>query len=282
MKAPSNKILILSAVCLSIIASLGAYKIGEARKVLNESKKKNAAVYIDIKKTNPDTLALQEALNKIQTEAALNPDADRGNPFQVKSTDTMTDALAKNIFITYAERESGKSDDTDETVANSIIGGIDTSVLPRAAFSIKDIKLFVPQTKEEVKAYGNASAAIIKKYYTVVASPEYADGDLKKIASVHKEIGQELISVKVPAAMAQSHLNLANGYVMFGESLDIIAKEEQKDPLKALLSVRTAKDSSESITTSATEINTYLNQNDILYSENEAGLIWQRLISVEQ
>lgn len=281
MKAPSNNILILSAICLSIIASLSAYKIGEARKVVNESKKKNVAVYVDIQKTNSDTAKLQEALNKIQLDATLNPEED-ANPFAIKNDDTLTDALAKNIFVTYAQRESGKSADDDETVAGMLVGGIDTSALPQATYSLNDIKLLVPRTTDEIKAYGNASGAIIRLYYSLVNTPKYSDGDLRKMAVIHQRIGQELIKIQVPAALAQAHLNLANSYVMFGDSLLIIALEEARDPLKALLSVRTAKDSSENITSAAQEINTYISQNDILYSENEAGVIWQRLVTAEQ
>ncbi len=261
---------------------MGAYKIGEARKTINESSQKNAAVYVDIQKTNPETAALQEALSKIQLEATLNPKEDTGNPFDPKADDTLTDTLAKNIFITYAQRESGKNTDDDEILAGNIIGGIDTSALPQATFSLKDVILFVPQTTEDIKRYGNEAGVVIKQYYSLVASPAYSDGDLRKISIIHKRIGQDLIKVRVPAALAQSHLNLSNAFVMFGESLLLIALEEQGDPLKALLSIRTAKDSSESILRSSVEINTYLNQNDILYSENDAGLIWQGLISAEQ
>ncbi len=261
---------------------MGAYKIGEARKTLNESNRKNAAVYVDIQKTNPETAELQEALNKIQLESTLNPSGDTGNPFEAKANDTLTDSLAKNIFITYAQKESGKTSDDDEILAGNIVGGIDTSALPQATFSLKDIQIFVPQTKEDVKRYGNEAGGIIKKYYTLIGTPAYSDGDLRKIAVVHQRIGKELIRIKVPAALAQSHLNLANAFVMFGESLLLIALEEQKDPLKALLSIRTAKDSSDSVLNSSIEINTYLTQNDILYFENEAGLIWKGLINAEQ
>jgi hypothetical protein len=281
LKSPSNKILILSAICLSLIASIGAYKIGEARKVINESSRKNAAVYVDIKKTNADTLALQEALNKIQLEATLNPSED-ANPFGPKESDTLTDTLAKNIFLSYAERESGKSTDDDAAIAGSVIGGIDTSALPQPTFSLNDVRLFVPQTKEDIKRYGNEAGGVIKQYYTLMTMPKYSDGDLRKLSVIHQRIGQELIKIKVPAALSQSHMNLANSYVVFGDSIGLMATEEQRDPLKALLSMRTAKDSSESMTTATIEINTYLKQNDILYSENEAGLIWEKLISEEQ
>lgn len=281
-KAPSNKILILSAICLSIIASLGAYKIGEARKTLNEEKKKGSAVYVDIKKSNADNDLLEAALANIQGNSTLNASGSDENPFAAKPNDTLTDSFAKSIFLSYAERESGMSNDDDETIANDIIGKIDVSSLPKPAFSLSNINLFVPISTQDIKKYGNEAGAVIKVGYVRLGSPEYADNDLAKIAELHKSIGQKLIKVRVPSALSQSHLNLANAYVMFGDSLEILATQQQIDPLKALLAVRTAEEASKNITASSEEINTYLNQNDILYSDNEPGLIWPRMVVSEQ
>jgi hypothetical protein len=282
LKAPSNKILILSAVCLSVIACLGAYKIGEARKVINDASKTNSAVYIDIQKTNADNADLQQALQQIQLDETLNASGTDDNPFAPLPTDTMTDSLAKDIFLTYAQRESGQINDDDDTIANNIVGSIKVSDMPQPAYNLGNMKLFVPITTEEAKKYGNQAGQIIRDYYAVLKLPQYADNDLRKVAIVHKAIGAELIKLQVPAAISQSHLNLANAYVMFGESLMLLASQEEKDPLKALLSVSTAKDSSAAIAKSAGEINSYFEQNAILYAENEGGAIWPRLLSNEQ
>lgn len=272
----------MSAICLSIIASLGAYKIGEARKVLNAEKKKNTAVYVDIQKSNANNSILEAALANIQGDLAANASGTEENPFAPNPKDTLTDSFAKSIFLSYAERESGMGNDDDEAIASKVIGNIDTSSLPKPAFSLANLQLFAPVSKDEIKKYGNDAGLVIKVNYILLGSPEYADNDLHKIAQLHKKIGQSLIKVRVPAAMAQSHLNLANAYMMFGESLDILATQEHVDPLKALLSVRTAEESGNNIAKSAGEINSYLNQNDILYSDNEPGLIWPRMVVLEQ
>lgn len=272
--------MILSAICLSVIASLGAYKIGEARKVLNEERRKTGAVYVDFKPTDPSNALLQAALENIESDETASGTDD--NPFTPKPTDTMTDSFAKSIFLTYAERESGQRSDDDASIANSVIGQIDVSNLPKVAYSLNNVQLFVPMTNDEVKKYGNDAGTVIKNNYLLLGTPEYADNDLRKVARLHKQIGQALIQIKVPAALAQSHLNLANAYVMFGDSLDVLATQEKVDPLRALLSIRTAEESSKNLTKAAGEINSYFEQNDILYSDNEAGLIWPRLTVAEQ
>lgn len=275
---PGNRVLILGAICLSIVAAIGAYTIGEKRREAMQSQaQKQSVVYIDLQGTNEGSILLDQTLQKLSTEALLGTSTSQ-NPFTPSPDDTLTDRLAKEVFLTYAGQEAGTEHRSEEQIVNSIISQIDTSVLPQSVFSLVHVNMFAPRTDEEIHAYGNTVGSIIKDHYVVIANSK-KEIQLAEIGEIHKKIGNEIIKVRVPAAIAQQHLALANAYVVLGESFIIIATDEKKDPLKSLLAIRTAKDAAENLDTNSKEINSYFNKNAILFTNDEAGIIWSRIVS---
>lgn len=276
MNSPSNKTLILGALCLSIVASVGAFKIGEAKRLaLAEDLKKQTAVYIDIQKTNNDGALLQEALRKIDIESALGTSSAE-NPFAPSPNDTLTDTLAKNLFLSYADVQSGNSSRTDEDIANELVSSINTSALPIAPYTLGNISIFNPKSTTDIKIYGNAVGTIIKNNYMVIAQNKGIK--LQAIADIHKKIGAEIILVPVPASVAQQHLTIANNYALLGESFSIIAQEDKKDPLKSLLAIRIATDAADSLNTIYTQMTNYFSKNDIIFEKGEPGLFWSLIV----
>lgn len=276
MKTPSNNILILGAICLSVVAGIAAYKIGEARKNLVAKNQANRAVYVDIQKTNAEAAILESALAKINQDLALGVGTST-NPFAPSPDDTLTDSLAKKVFVSYAEAESSGSQSNPDEIAASIVANMNVSDLPKPTFNVGDVLLFVPKTKDEVRTYGNLSGNVVLTNYSAIANSQTQSHDLAYIAKIHTKIGEELMKIKVPASISQHHLNIANGYSMLGQSFSIIASQEKKDPLKALLAVRTANEAAKNMNSSLEKIQTYFEQNDILYDNTEAGSIWYRL-----
>lgn len=275
MTVPNNKILILAAVCLSVVACVGAYKIGEARKASLAALNSQGAVYLDIQATNDSNAILQEALKKISQDTTLGTSSEE-NPFAPKEGDTLTDSFAKNIFLSYAEKENGVSNLDNVTISNKIISAIDTSSTPQAEYGFSRVKISNDATQAGVRAYGNKVGAILKDNYTAISNGK-ADMSLAEMAAIHSKIGREIIEVPVPGGIAQSHLALANGYSILGSSFTTIASEEKKDPLKAVLAIRAAKDAADNLTSTYTTINSYFANNGILFSNEEAGIIWSRI-----
>ncbi len=276
MKTPSNKTLILGALCLSIVASIGAFKIGEAKRLaLSEDLKKQSAVYIDVQKTNKEGELLQEALKNIDISATLGTTTS-DNPFAPTPNDTLTDSLAKNLFLSYANQQSGGSSETDTDMANALVSQINTSVLPLAPYSLASVSLFTPKSNADIRAYGNAVGEVIKTNYIVIANNKGIE--LKTIGEIHKKIGAEIIAIPAPANVAQNHLAVANNYALLGESFEIIATEEKKDPLKSLLAIRTATDAADSLNNTYVQMNNYFSKNDIIFENGEAGLFWSLIV----
>lgn len=277
LKVPSNKTLILGAVCLSLVAAIAAFKIGEAKRMsLRANMSRESAVFIDLQKTNEEGQLLQAALRNLDVQAAIGTSSDE-NPFSPSVNDTLTDSLAKNLFLTYAQIQNGNDARTDEEIASGIVGQIDTAALPKAVFSLSNVKIVSPRTAEDIKTYGNRVGAIIKDNYTYIADRKDTI-KLAEIAQIHKKIGTEMIAIPAPTAIAQMHLAMANDYALLGASFEIISSQEKKDPLKSLLAIRTAKDSAENLDQVYKEINSYFAKNAILFTNEEPGVVWSRIV----
>ncbi len=276
MKTPSNKTLILAALCLSIVASIGAFKIGEARKMAVADRNVQGAVYIDIQKTNTESALLQEALKKIDMTATFGTSTDV-NPFAPSPNDTLTDSLAKNLFLSYANQQNGGSEQSDDDIAVQLVNQINTAALPTAPYTIANVEIYSPRTKDELHAYGNAVGQVIKNNYTVIA--ENKKIELKAIAQIHKKIGTEIIAIKAPVSIAQLHLAIANDYSLLGDSFAIIADEDRKDPLKSLLAIRTATEAADNLNETYIQVNKYFADNDIIFTNGEPGLMWSLIQS---
>ncbi len=278
LTVPGNRVLILGAICLSLVAAIGAYTIGEKRREsLQSQTQRQSAVYIDLQNASEGGDLLEATLQKLNNESLLGT-ASSTSPFAPSVDDTLTDRLAKEVFINYAGQEAGTETRSEEEVINSIISQIDTSTLPQAVFSLTNVKMAVPRTTEDVRAYGNAIGEIIKANYLVIANKKQTI-QLAEIGEIHKKMGNEIIKVTVPTTITQQHLALANAYVILGESFIIIAQDEKKDPLKSLLAIRTAKTAAENLDANNKEINSYFYKNGILFTNDEAGIVWSRIVS---
>lgn len=258
------------------MAGVGAYKIGEARKIALQKNSVNGAVYLDLQKAKSNDSILNEALKKISSEQLLSTSTAQ-NPFTPSKDDTLTDSLAKNIFLTYAEKQDNDSTIDAEAVSANIIGSIDTSSLPKNTYSLTNVKILRDQTPAAIKDYGNKVGAIIKDNYEYIAKKKDTI-QLPEIAKVHQKIGREIINVSAPAPLASYHLAIANDYTMLGDSFAVISTQEKKDPLKSLLAVNGAKNAGENLEKTYTEINSYFAKNGILFSNDEPGIVWTRIV----
>lgn len=276
MKLPSNRTLIFGAICFSLVASIGAYKIGEARRIALEEQKKAGGYYVDIDGTTAEMQTLQKTLRQINFDEILSS-STAANAFAPSENDTLTDAFAKNIFLSYSAIENGNDERTDAQVAADVVAGIDTSSLPKNPYTLGNVNVYVARNKAEIKDYGNTVGAIIKDNYTIIANKK-STIKLAEIASIHKKIGEQIIGIPVPTTLSNQHLALANSFGLLGDSFAVIASQEKKDPLRALLSIRTAQDASENLNSSFKEINNYFIKNDILFNNDEPGVIWSHIV----
>jgi hypothetical protein len=275
IELPHTKILVLAAICISIISIVLAYKISEAKKNLVNNKNIYATAGSDANEIAADQ-RIADALNEAQL-ANLGYLGSTTDPLAPSPKDTLTDRFSKDIFAAYIQFEKSGEKLSESELSLNPINNINTDSLPKPVYTSSDISVFTPSNKDEIKKYGNLFAkTYLDALAPVAAHPERFSDDLINIGEIYKKIGESLIKIKAPAEVAEKQLSLANGFAVMAKAFPLV-NGQQKDPVKALLGLQVVKDSMENQVRMFTDMNTYFRQNGILFEKGEPGALWNNL-----
>lgn len=277
--SPSKIILVTGAICLSVILASVAYKLTLSQKEASQSRNNNNIVGFAGTSTDPADLvnnAIYDSQVALQAEQDKNP-----SPFAIKSSDSVSDRVSKKLFTgyLYAQQVDGVTDSSVGEVSDAVLSQISQNDLPEPTFSTVQAKIFSPSSKEEIKQYGNSVASVIKAYYQQIANDPRYKNDLLGLAKIFKVIGYSIMEQKVPVSLVQEHTSLANSYVLSGQGMEMIAAQS-KDPVKALLGVKTLKEISISQVEVLIRMGTYFKNNDIIFGKGEAGALWNQYLNI--
>jgi hypothetical protein len=275
---PSKVILVTGAVCLSVILASVSYKITLSSK--NKSSE-NIIVGSEGTTTNPTSL-ITNALQDAQMASLEEANTTSSSPFAIKSEDSVSDRLTKTIFTgyQYAQQADGVTDDSVSQVNDAVFSQIKTSDIPQGDFLLSQVRVFVPKTKSELRDYGNSLADIIVSNYQLIAdNPDKYLDNLTNLSKIYNKIGSTIILQKSPIAMQTTQLNLANSYNLTGKGMDMVA-DQNKDPVKAMLGLKTVKELNTYQIEMLINIANYLNNNDIIFTSNEPGFFWNQYVNV--
>ncbi len=273
---PSKVILVTGAICLSIILASLAYKLTLSQKA--SAIKNNNIVGLAGTTTDPADL-VNNAIYDSQT-ASLAENASNTSPFAIKSDDSVSDRVSKKLFsgYLYAQQTDGVTDDSVGQVSDAVLSQITRNDLPEATFSTSQTKTFAPTSKDQIKQYGNDVASVIKAYYQEISNDPKYEKDLIGLAKIFKLIGYSIMDQKVPVSLVREHTSLANSYVLTGQGMEMVG-DQSKDPVRALLGVKTLKEISQSQTEVLISIGAYFNKNDIIFGNDEAGALWNQYLN---
>ena len=278
-QGPSKKLLTLTAVCLSVILAVSAYKIALAVRNSAEKAQNNIIASASDNAPTIETTGnkVLNALQQAQLEATTT-----GNPFAPNKDDTLTDRLSKNFFASYAQNQLASNANPDmqttdsdaETIANNALASVDTSTMPKSKYSLSSLTITAGASVGELRAYGNTFAAIQDEEFKKISdNPGKYKNDLNAIAPIYRNIGERLAHIQVPVGVSVQHLQLVNDYILSADMFPLISAQS-KDPLKALIAMRAYKDASTRQNGLYTEIADYLESNAILFNKTEPGFFW--------
>lgn len=269
---PHRKILILGAVCISIIGIILTYKITKERRLVAE---KGYELSVVGGKTEEQRLADQkiiEALNKAKIDS-LGALASSTNPFDPSPKDTVSDRFTKDIFSAYLRYEQdGILPDGDSLVNN--LEYLDVSDIQKNKYTLAYLNIFAPTSKDQIRAYGNEYARVFLKIVDPVAKDTFKyQSDINNMVPIYKSLGENLLKISVPSAIANEHLGLVNQYLKQADAF-ILVGGEIKDPVKALLGLQVIREGIPAQVEMYTKIKKYLYENDIVYEKSEPGNFW--------
>ena len=268
-----NKVLILGAICISIIAGVVSYKVADYRSKQDEIKQKRAAGFFNItgEKEDPTITKILSAIDSSELAAGTSTEED---PFTITDKDNSTSRLAKQVYSDYVNQEAGNSDLNVGDIANNAIGQLSSSDLPRSKYGINSIAFTAGSSLEEIRLYGNNFAEIYMRNMRIIANNQQKySNSLSEIASIYENISKELLKIKVPPQISSSHLAIVNNYQIIADSFRLINIQSQ-DPVKSLLGVKSSKEAIADNDQMFINISKYFKNNDIIFGNNEVGVIW--------
>ncbi len=273
---PSKIILVTGAICLSVILASVAYKVTLSQK---SSLRNNNIVGFAGTSTDPANI-VKNAIFDSQT-SSVEENATNTSPFAIKPEDSVSDRVSKKLFsgYLYAQQTDDVTDSSISDVSDSVLSQITQKDLPDPTFSTTEAKVFAATSKNDIKEYGNNTASIIKAYYQQIANNPSFKNDLPALAKIFKIIGHSIIEQRVPVNLIQEHTSLANSYVLSGQAMEMIA-DQTKDPVRALLGVKTLKEVGQSQVEVLINIGTYFRNNDIIFEKGEAGVLWNQYLNI--
>ena len=266
-----NKVLILGAICLSILAGVFSYKIAEIKNQQDLNKPQSSGIF----NITADNNAKNKVNNAIDgSDSTLDNLVDSQDPFTITDKDSATTKLAKQVYSDYVDQEAGNSDLSAADIAQNALAQLSPADMPQAKYNLNDITFTKQENVENIRLYGNNFAEIFKRNMSIIANDQDKySSNLTAMADIYQKMSRELLNIQVPAGISSSHLAIINNYQIMADSFRLIDVQSQ-DPVKSLLGVRAAKSASDDNDQMFTNISKYFNNNGIIFGNNEVGSIW--------
>jgi len=269
-----NKVLILGAICISILAGVLSYRIADIKNQQDLNKRPKISDVFDItgEKEDPTTNRILTAIdNSNNSLEALLPQVD---PFTITDSDSATARMAKQVYSDYVNQEAGNSDLTVADIAQNALGQMSGSDMPRLKYNFNNITLTERSDSEDLRLYGNNFAEIYTRNLNLVAQNQQKySNSLAALADVYENISKELLKIKCPIGLSSYHLTVVNNFQVLADSFRLIDMQSQ-DPVKSLLGVKSAKEAGAENDQMFINISKYFKKNGIIFSNNEIGVIW--------
>lgn len=197
---------------------------------------------------------------------------------------TLTDQLSRNLASNLLNFK--QADAYTPEVGDQLVNSVVTDVQKITA--LQDI-----YTSANLQTISSASPELITTYATKFATQQSAflraTADLKNanhstyisaVAENYKAFSRALINIQVPVTVAKAHLGIANNFYNIGIALEEI-NASASEPTVALMAIGKFQKIEESQPSLYLEIGTFIENNDIIFTNEEARIFWSNAISDE-
>lgn len=281
-------------IVISIAASAGL--VFAADYFTNTKERSRAQLAITSSAQNAETEDWRAALEEVQalSGATLPPppsEDDYQALLEAAQSANVTESTARTLFIdlSYAGAQGLGSDiPTQEQVVARAFQQLPENT---AAHGLGDL-LIVPDTKESLRAYGDSAMTILQSHREADAGEVLralgaaVDNDdstyfkkLDPIQQAYRAIADGLLVIPVPQTLSPLHLVVVNNfYAMTAALADM--KTTPTDPLRGLVGLQRYQLLLDETGRVFTTIAQQLQQNAILFTEDEPGNAWSAFLPV--
>ena len=239
----------------------------------------------------PDAEEVKKRIEEIDTEDQKEISNSKALEDESYSTDTETDTISKKLFAEYINLKQSGNFNEEAVIAtvNNLVAEEIKNKKNIQYYSLKDIKTFPSENKALLKAYGNSFASVRTKY-----EKQYLDNPLVKkgetanmldskflqglirISEIYKNMSVELSKISVPDDIVITHLEILNNYMAGADGLKEMSYMST-DPVMGMIGVKRYIEVEEKDKEFLLNVSEYLSDNEIIFSSNEAGNMWNKI-----
>lgn len=142
-------------------------------------------------------------------------------------------------------------------------------------YSMFNVRTFSDTDKNAVKNYGNEFALIVEEYYNRFPTIKEQDSlkYIARFAGTYAEYAEALSKIRIPRGALNQHLEFINNLHKINLAILKLAEIED-DPVLSFLVLTQYNQIRESQPQILLKISKYLELNDIIFSDDEPGLMW--------
>lgn len=203
----------------------------------------------------------------------------------LSAPDTATEQLARQVLAQYADSRQGLPPPTSEEIAGTIQTLLDTTTVSvgGTTYSAANARQ-VPDSTETWRAYANALGALIVKYAgetggleTNILSEALTNGtpdtlaELKPIIDAYRGASSDMKRLSVPNSLTDQHVQIANSFEIFANTLEGMQKNLFQDPVTGLVYYSRYQKELDVLAASLQSVAEKYSQRGIFFTQGEPG-----------
>lgn len=197
-----------------------------------------------------------------------------------KLSENENDFIKSLISASYSLK-NGENGETLEA-ATSKLTSIAEKSFTFKQYTFSDLKSISGSSNESLRFYGSAFATIQVTLLTdMVKNQQAIATNLKILGDIYAKAAKNLSEIAVPSDVLSIHLKIINNYSTVASAY--YAFEDYKEnPIKATIAIKAFSNASENHEKEVQTIASYLQQNGIIYSSQEVGGYWNRILELPE
>lgn len=207
-------------------------------------------------KAGPDDIFIKaDSFNEklIKIESKIKPDT---------ITAKTSVELAKQVFNSQLNK--------GEVSVEEIISNAQSEIKISEKYSAKNLLIISNSTQEDIRDYGNNFATIYKE--EILKMNNSLDKSVDMFVAGYKNLSLRMSTIRVPQEIANIHNDFINNIDLAANIIKVIS-ESNEDPVKSYLLLPKYNEASDKTILQQKQIELYLNNSGIIFSEDEPGYI---------
>ncbi len=187
----------------------------------------------------------------------------------------------KSLLTASYSLKNGDGGETLES-ATSKLTSIAEKSFTFKEYSFADLKSISGSSAESLRFYGSAFATVQVALLTDMAkNQDVIATNLKILGDIYAKAAKNLSEIAVPSDVLSIHLKIINNYSTVASAYYAF-EDYRENPIKATIAIQAFSKASETHEKEVQTIASYLQQNGIIYSSQEVGGYWNRILELPQ